>query len=261
MRYKMAVAYGTSHDRIKNMMPQDHEVRMRKKTAAGSLGQNVEVMNKEFSAWTTPFCAATIFFSHEIRIRNAAWRSRGLDEKTRWPPLQGHVVRSERKRMMAARKQDGRRFRATWWGARGKGWWLPENKMAAASGPRGEEREEKDDGCQKTRWPPLQGHVVRRERKRMMAARRLHTWLTPPPFLTCRYSSPVYRLMIFIKVISSDIIQLKFLLVDCRCMVNGYSCTLKKIGIIFNPKKDLAKPQSQIPHLYFKGSLLAVLIW
>jgi hypothetical protein len=74
--------------------------------------------------------------------------------------------------------------------------------MAAASGPRGEEREEEDDGCQKTRWPPLQGHVVRSERKRTMAARRLR----PPPFLTCRYSSPVNRLMNkYIKVISSDI--------------------------------------------------------
>jgi hypothetical protein len=129
-------------------------------------------MIKECLAWMPPFCAATIFFLHTIRIRNAAWRSRGQDEKTRWPPLQGHVVRSERKRMMgwkktrwpplqghvvrrerkrmmAARKQYGRRFRATWWGARGRGWWLPENKMAAASGPRGEEREEEDDGCQK----------------------------------------------------------------------------------------------------------------
>jgi hypothetical protein len=37
-RYKMAAAYGTSHDRIRNMMPQDYKVRMRKKTAAGSLG-------------------------------------------------------------------------------------------------------------------------------------------------------------------------------------------------------------------------------
>ncbi len=46
----MATAYGRSHDRIKNMMPQDHEVRMREKMAAGSLGQDVEVMNKEFSA-------------------------------------------------------------------------------------------------------------------------------------------------------------------------------------------------------------------
>ncbi len=44
--------------------------------------------------------------------------------------------------------------------------------MAANSGPRGGEGEEEDDGCQKTRWPPLQGHVVRRERKRMMAARK-----------------------------------------------------------------------------------------
>ncbi len=49
---------------------------------------------------------------------------------------------------------------------------LKENKMAAASGPRGQEGKEKDDGCQKTIWPPLQGHVVRSEGKRMMAARK-----------------------------------------------------------------------------------------
>jgi hypothetical protein len=56
MRYKMAAAYGTSRDRIQNMMPQDHEVRLREKTAAGSLGQGVAVINKGIFCLNSAIC-------------------------------------------------------------------------------------------------------------------------------------------------------------------------------------------------------------